>query len=139
MPTPGSPHALVLPSALSAPGSEVDSGTRAVQLLAPYHDSSTYAALAVIHGQGKRAPMAFDLAKQRLTVGRGVIWLPDPDLLDVLAGEKAQVQAWRKMLKPRADMLVTFVSTAKASVVSGLAWYEVSSLEIDRGYLAASK
>lgn len=137
MPKPGSSDALVLPSATSMPGATESPGARAVTLAKPFVDPTQYAAVAVVHGKGKRAPAAFDVVKQRLVRGRGLIWLPDPDLIDLLTGDPLTVAALKKILKPKQDRLVTFASIQKLRVTGGLEWFMVGNLEVDEEFLKA--
>ena len=134
MTNPGSPHALVLPGSQQVPGQDPP-GRRAVELLAPFLDATRYAAIAVVHGTGKRAPTAFDLAKQRMRKGNGVVWLPDPLLLPLLEGPDAK--DLRKLLAVRDGALVTFASVKRRDVRHELPWYRVLPLDVDEGFLVA--
>lgn len=134
MTNPGSPHAVVLPGSQQVPGQDPP-GLRAIQLLEPFLDATRYTAIAVVHGTGKRAPTAFDLAKQRMRKGNGVVWLPDPDLLPLL--ESPQAKAWRSMLAPRPNVLMTFSSIRRRDVRHELPWFKVLPLDVDEGFLVA--
>lgn len=134
MTNPGSPHAVVLPGAQQVPG-QPPPGVRAVELLEPFLDATRYASIAIVHGTGKRAPTAFDLAKQRMKKGNGVVWLPDPELLPLLAGPKAKVL--RAMLATRPNALMTFASIPRGDVRHQLPWHKVLPLDVDQGFLVA--
>lgn len=131
----GSSHALVLSSTSQAGDEPKPPGERAAALLKPYLDASTYTAVAVVHGLGARAPKAFDLAKQRLTKGRGVVWVTDVDLLDELTGPDAAVL--RKAFSPTEGALMTFYNVKSRKVVVSLKWMQVTLPRIDSAYLEA--
>jgi hypothetical protein len=94
-----------------------------------------FTAIAVVHGLGATAPWAFDLAKQRHAMGRGVIWLPDPKLLPLLTGEDAV--DLKRVLEPESGMLMTFFNVKDRVVKGRLKWFHVSPLAIDEKFLEA--
>lgn len=133
MPAPGSSHALVLPSSSTTVDEPTPPGERAVELLQPFLDPTKYTAVAVVHGLGASAPRAFDLAKQRLANGRGLIWVTDPDLVPDLTGENAAT--WKKLLKPVDGFVMTFFSVESRKVTGKLEWFRLNLAEIDERYL----
>ncbi len=135
MPNPGSSHALVLPSASDAPDATVPSGQRAVELLQPFLDSTKYTAIAVVHGLGDSTPKAFDLAKQRLTRGRGLVWLTDPDLRGQFTGPNDTIL--KQLLKPVDGYVMTFFSVKNQRVTGKLKWFKLNLAEVDLKYIDA--
>lgn len=110
-------------------------GERAAKLLSPFLDANKYSAVAVVHGMGARAPKAFDLAKQRLAAGLGVVWVTDDALIDELVGPEAKTL--KKVFAPTDGCLMTFFSVQNRKVVTALKWWEVNLGRIDQGYLDA--
>lgn len=134
MTNPGSPYAVVLPGVVQVPGQDPP-GLRAVQLLEPFLDTARFTAIAVVHGTGKRAPTAFDLAKQRRPESGGVVWLPDPELLPLFEGPNAE--ALRSLLATAPNALMTFASVKQRAVRHTLPWFRVFPLDVDQGFLVA--
>jgi len=111
---------------------------RAAQLLEPFLDATRYTAIAVVHGTGKRAPTAFDLCKQRMRKACGVVWLPDPALLDLLEGPNAK--ALRSMLAPKPSSLTTFASVKRKDVRHALSGFRaLLPFAVDEGFLVAGQ
>lgn len=137
MPGSGSSQALVLSTSSRGTDEEVPPGPRAAQLLSSFLDPEEFKAVAVVHGLGRSAPRAFDLAKQAIADGDGVVWVTDPDLLTELTGDEAA--RMRAAFAPEEGKLMTFHAPRTRRTNWSLHWSKVTASAIDRGLLEAGR